>query len=334
MILGCFLFRRLPLFTNSSCIDTHQHRLTHTHKHDLQFFQQNTHTHNQSSLLQKKMRSNTFSRSLSALFLLHVTVSSHIRLTSSVKVPAPASAPLSLPFLSDKQDSCSVTNPCETGFICLSTNGVVCSINDFLCLCGPTDVVCSPNTPCTNGKNCMHRDNTACNDYNRVCLCGSGQPEIPSSSGGGGWNPFRSPQPQQPPPSSVNPGGFPNPTPTQDADDDDDDVCVDAALLKHLPRERLVYRKDRRASVLCDEMGSCATAGHMVTFKGQAMMMMSYCQVTGMCKQRVMNVNSPVMSRNVRVPTKTDGLQFTAFASRYRSVVEERLLAAIVHMSV
>lgn len=97
--------------------------------------------------------------------------------------------------------------------------------------------------------------------------------------------------------------------------------------------EKLIYRSHRRASVLCDANTSCATAGHIVVFKEEAMMMSSYCTLAGGCTKRLMHVNSPRMNRKLRLLTKTDGLQFTALASRYQSVVEERFLSTLVHMS-
>lgn len=64
------------------------------------------------------------------------------------------------------------------------------------------------------------------------------------------------------------------------------------------------------------------------------MMMSSYCNLVGNCSKRVMKVNSPTMSRKLRLSTKTDDLHFTALASRYQTVVEERFLSALVRMSV
>lgn len=50
--------------------------------------------------------------------------------------------------------------------------------------------------------------------------------------------------------------------------DTDDAVCVDARVLSHLHTNGLVFRTNRRARLLCDSAGSCATAGHIMVFRG------------------------------------------------------------------
>lgn len=110
-------------------------------------------------------------------------------------------------------------------------------------------------------------------------------------------------------------------------------ICVDASLLAHLSPSELVFPSHRRASVLCDTRGSCATAGHMVHFEGRAMMMRSYCKLQGEgCVRTVKLVNSPKFKRGVRVRSKTDGLSFTSFAARYESKMEEHVLKTLIHM--
>lgn len=109
-------------------------------------------------------------------------------------------------------------------------------------------------------------------------------------------------------------------------------VCVDARTLEHLPRMELVYEEHRKARVLCDGQGACATPGHVVRFHGKAMMMKSYCAEVGDCVKRVMLVNSPRYRRALRVQTRTEGLDFTAFAARFETRAEEQVLATAVHM--
>lgn len=109
-------------------------------------------------------------------------------------------------------------------------------------------------------------------------------------------------------------------------------VCVDAGALQHMAREELVYDRHVRASVLCDVMGSCATAGHIVRFEGKAMMMKSYCELVGGCVGKRIYVNSPRYRRGLAVETKTKGLVYTAFAARYETRAEEKLLSTAVHV--
>lgn len=121
----------------------------------------------------------------------------------------------------------------------------------------------------------------------------SGQPASPSASGG--------PSPE---------GG----------------VCVDARILRHLKQEELVLQRHVRARVLCDPDDNCATDGHMVMYRGQAMMMRTYCQRIS-CVERVMYVNSPRYRRGIRLASNTKDLQFTAFAAKYSSTAEETILS-------
>lgn len=132
-----------------------------------------------------------------------------------------------------------------------------------------------------------------------------------------------------------------------DDDTTENEVCVDARALAHLGDEELVYGGNhRKARVLCDEFGSCATEGHMVEFEGRAMMMRRYCREVvakrvagarreggvggGGCQRRVMSVNSMRMRRaRLRVASQTEGLHFTVFAARYKSSIEEAMLSML-----
>lgn len=109
--------------------------------------------------------------------------------------------------------------------------------------------------------------------------------------------------------------------------------CIDVGLLGHLRASELVFSKAVRADVLCDAMGSCATAGHIVTYRGRAMLMRRYCDMVEVsCSQEERLVNSPRMRRAVRVRSSTEELEFTALAAKWGSVVEEMALRAIVRM--
>ena len=116
-----------------------------------------------------------------------------------------------------------------------------------------------------------------------------------------------------------------------DDDDDEDEICIGVHHLQDV--DSLVYDTHRKAKVLCDSMGSCATPGHIVHWKGQAMMMISYCELAQEeCVKKSMRVNSPSWKRGLRVKSLTDNLEFTAFAARYATRTEERLLTTAVRM--
>lgn len=113
---------------------------------------------------------------------------------------------------------------------------------------------------------------------------------------------------------------------------DTSEVCIDANALRHLPERQLVYEKHKWGRVLCDEKESCATPGHMVVFRSEAMMMSSYCERFAKCERRWMLVNSARMKRQLRIASLTADLQYTVFAARFETRLEERLLRSVVHI--
>ncbi|PXF40267.1 hypothetical protein BWQ96_10029 [Gracilariopsis chorda] len=117
-----------------------------------------------------------------------------------------------------------------------------------------------------------------------------------------------------------------------DDDDDDSEICIAVKSLRHLQPHQLVYRKHMTARVLCDTHGSCATAGHMVRFRGRAMMMKSYCELVGNCERSITLVNSPRYTRALQIPSDSPDLTFTAFAARYATTAEEHVLRTAVHI--
>ncbi|CDF33151.1 unnamed protein product [Chondrus crispus] len=117
-----------------------------------------------------------------------------------------------------------------------------------------------------------------------------------------------------------------NPPP---ADTPEPFVCIDARILSHLAAEELIFKKHAHATVLCDKNESCATPAHMVIFNDETMMMKSYCSIVS-CKEMAMLVNSPRYRRGMTVETYTNGLQFTSFAARYGTLIEERILSSVI----
>lgn len=101
------------------------------------------------------------------------------------------------------------------------------------------------------------------------------------------------------------------------------DPCVAVDSLPGFTASQLVFAQHRRSAVLCDVHGNCATPGHFVVFDGVHMTMRRYCQVADGCRRTVKLVNSPKMTRGLRVRSKSARLQFTAFSARYGSMVEE-----------
>lgn len=109
------------------------------------------------------------------------------------------------------------------------------------------------------------------------------------------------------------------------------EVCIDARLLSHMKEGELVFKNHILATVICDTNKSCATPGHMVLFEGVAMSMRRYCGRVG-CTTELAHVNSPRYRRGLRVATNTKALEFTPFAARYESRVEELFLTAMLRL--
>lgn len=213
-------------------------------------------------------------------------------------------------------DSCDSDADCNGDRTCRSALGGVCV--------PPLPQSCSSSEECEGGETCVLAetiiDGTICVSEEAALGVSDVDDMVPSEGSPG--------------PDDI------GPTPSPDSDEDDgtspqaspeEEVCVDASALEHLERHELVFAKHVTARVLCDLSGSCATRGHMVVWKGDAMMMRSYCDVVG-CQEKVIKVNSPKYRRGLRVRTKTEGLEFTAFAARYESTTEEGVLKAAVRV--
>lgn len=116
-------------------------------------------------------------------------------------------------------------------------------------------------------------------------------------------------------------------------------ICIAVHHLGDLrDRKELVFPRHRRAAVLCDAHGNCATAAHVVVVNGGAATMREYCaaerfaqvRMGRACSRRVMWVNSPRMRRGVRVQSRHAGVQFTAFAANGGTVVERWAIQLLV----
>ncbi|CAN8075966.1 unnamed protein product [Agarophyton chilense] len=113
--------------------------------------------------------------------------------------------------------------------------------------------------------------------------------------------------------------------------EEDVSVCISTHHLSHMKQEELLYLTHRVARVLCDNSNSCATPGHMIKYKGAAMMMSTYCDAVG-CISKLKTVNSPRYSPGKVVKSNSDGLEFTAHAARYNTRMEEKMLSLAVRI--
>lgn len=164
-------------------------------------------------------------------------------------------------------------------------------------------------------------DDSSVSDDNGEAPNGSDETSPSTVSGGADQIPSQtvSPIDQIPSPTA-------SPTPSSDGD-----ICIDARMLHHLSRDELVFPKDLWARVLCDPEDNCATPGHIVVHQERGMMMATYCQKVS-CVKRTLLVNSPRYRTRRRVASNSQQLQFTGFAARYSSRIEESVLAMAVRM--
>lgn len=110
-----------------------------------------------------------------------------------------------------------------------------------------------------------------------------------------------------------------------------DDGCISVHHLQHLEQKQLVYERYRVARVLCDGMENCATPGHIVQYRGDAMMMKNYCMLA-VCHERVMAVNSPRYSRGRDVCSNHNDLLFSSFSARFKTALEANVIAFGIRM--
>lgn len=246
-------------------------------------------------------------------------------------------------------DICSsIYKECSSGRTCteFQENGTVgfCSFGTDPCFCWPTDLTpCTTSRDCDPGERCAinEKNQTACfscdrveNDRNfasidAVATCATPDPKIspsisptasPTSSTSSTPAPSPSPSPFELPSAPTLP-------PLRSA-------CISMIHLVDIAQDDLVYKDSVRASVLCDRRNSCATPGHMVTYRRQPMMMATYCSKYAKCSTRTAIVNSPRMRQALRISSHTEDLYFTALSARYETLFEEFLIQALIFVGI
>lgn len=106
-------------------------------------------------------------------------------------------------------------------------------------------------------------------------------------------------------------------------------ACVAVKHLGTLERNELLFATHRTMKVLCDEKLNCATAGHIVVYRGIPLSMKRYCRQKG-CSTKIMKVNSPRYVRGLRIISYSEELEMTTFSARFETSVEEALLVGLV----
>lgn len=227
---------------------------------------------------------------------------------------------------------CQTSSECASSRWCVDWDTfVLCSSFSSVCACVDIDhYICLSSADCLDGDICVK--GTSDSYY-----CWSCEAEYDPSqafpvdngnchSGGGGGSGGGEATGGMP-----GGGGAGNNKPSGDSAN----VCIAVDALHHVRREELVFKHHKRAAVLCDQNENCATPGHMVLYRGKAMMMSSYCmQALIFCKRRIKLVNSPRMKAGLRVPSRHPELQFTALSASKQTFVEHAILQVLLHLGV
>lgn len=201
--------------------------------------------------------------------------------------------------------------------------------------------LCRTTSECKGERSCVHWFDdgvlTCCNsDSDSVCVCMPSELTFCENNDDCGDPNERCFRTSVDPPRCVSTtaeetvfGG----RPLQDGGTSGLPICIASVHLQDVARDSLVFERHVPARVLCDEFGSCATAGHMVLFRNTAMTMSTYCEIIhNGCTVQQMTVNSPVFQKRLRIPSRTKSLYFTAFAAAYKSRIEEHVLKTLIHI--
>lgn len=117
--------------------------------------------------------------------------------------------------------------------------------------------------------------------------------------------------------------------------------CIETRMLLNesgLSVSSLVYTQDRRASILCDNFGTCTTPGHMIVYKSRPMTMRTYCSLsqdvlsTHSCTNQVRFVNSPKFTPRSRFKSRTPQLLLTPFAATFETNLESAFLQIAIKL--
>lgn len=233
-----------------------------------------------------------------------------------------------------------VLEPCATTADCLPPRECLdiadepdarCPPAGARCVCGYLVIpACADDADCAEGEACIPRsgmDHDFCVSKNVLSSGGGGVAPMPSAGVDGGES--ESESEGEGAGVTAEPSADASPDASPATSEPAEAVCIDAALLSHLPPSGLSFRTHRLARVWCDARGSCATGGHMVVWRGRVMMMRSYCGEVG-CERAVRRVNSPRYRRGARVSSRSPGLVFMTLAARFESTLEELVIKAAV----
>lgn len=262
----------------------------------------------------------------------------------SVPFPSPSKSVCAVPIhmLSNRLsgERCSNSTQCANPRICATTSSAnanepkACSVNSTeSCMCAREDDACVANSSCHTNEQCVKVGNNALCRSSRL-MRAHFKPRPITKFTGGISSPSPSPvlslQSQTCSTSAdcnrtfhcVVRNRSATCEPARSA------VCIAVSCIpNHVP---LLYASHRVARVLCDRFQNCATEGHVVLFRGRAMMMKSYCKVVE-CTTKVTWVNSPRYQwRASSFASSVHYLRFTSFAARFGSPLEERLLSVMV----
>lgn len=189
------------------------------------------------------------------------------------------------------------------------------------CFCIRSTIPCNSSVLCTNGEACVKFRSNSYYSYCAKCSVLDRLKPAPIPIDNGCSRSSNSDSSDQVETSNT-PG-----------ENNEDEPCIAVDALEHIPLNQLVFPRHIRSSVLCDSYENCASAGHMVMFNGNPMMMMSYCKlITEGCSKTVRLVNNPRMVRARRIGSTVEHLQYTAHSAKYHTSVEEFALNMLLRL--
>lgn len=244
-------------------------------------------------------------------------------------------------------------NVCQEGRTCVEggrseclSGQALCGVNRPACTASSQYCYCNAIKSCDCENGCIESEVCCDTVYGQMCISraiahGNGNMTVVECNENlpPAGTTYAIAEPEPPRADDTSPSPLPG---TDDSDNDEPDegdnntgsslaVCIDVRRLTRFHPDDLIYDNHVMSSVLCDRFESCATPGHIIQYKGTAMMMMTYCQVVG-CVSKRMHVNSPKYQRRLQVPSNTRGLIFTALAARFVTRGEEFLLSTAIHL--
>lgn len=221
-------------------------------------------------------------------------------------------------------------NSCRFPMECmqLNNNGNLASCKSNQCFCIGFEEQCKSDSDCSFDQGCFRM---LPHSFTGFCIsCSSIDNRDPQPYPLDSGNRCNGESPVVTNPTN---SGSSNRPDTPGGNDTSSTVCIATHALEGVDKKHLIYTEHQRAAVLCDEHDNCATPGHIIMFREKSMMMQTYCSTSEIqCRRTVMYVNSVRMMRGLRISSKSSNFQYTTFAARYETWIEEKIISFFMRL--